>query len=106
MRLWSFRARILFLGGSSASVREVRYGRGLRVVMELMAKSGLYCHQCTFLSLLIRGATTLATREGRSDQPIRREGWWRHTQPKCTATVVPDYLEVGAVELYDTIRRF
>ena len=45
--------------------------------MESVANSGGNRDKRTLLSLLIGGATTLATRGGISDRVIQREGWWR-----------------------------
>lgn len=77
MLLWSLRPRSPLLVGSMKSIQTVGYGRVLRQIKELLAKSGRNRAKCTLLSLLMEGATTLAARIGTSDRVFQKEGWRR-----------------------------
>ena len=59
------------------SVRVVRYGRALRAIKELVAKSGRNPDEFALHSLRIGGATTLAAGGDISERVIQREGRWR-----------------------------
>ena len=60
-----------------SSVRVVRYGRALRAVKEVVAKSGCNPDEFALHSLRIGGATTLAAGGDVSERVIQREGRWR-----------------------------
>ena len=59
------------------AVRVVRYGRALRAVKEVVTRSGRNPDEFALHSLNIRGATTLAAGEDRSEDAVQREGGWR-----------------------------
>ena len=58
------------------AVRVVRYGRALRAVKEVVAKSGRNPDEFALHSLNARGAT-LAAGEDRSEHAVQRVGGWR-----------------------------
>ena len=59
------------------SVRVVRYARALRVIKELVAKSGRNPDEFALHSLVIGGATTLAAGGDITERVIQREGRWK-----------------------------
>ena len=62
----------LFLYRSGKSVRVVRYGRALRPIKKLMAKSGQNPDEFSPHSLRTRGATTLAAGGGIGESDAKR----------------------------------
>ena len=65
------------------SVTVVRYGSALRVIKELMAKSGLNVDEFALHSLRIFRATTLAAGGGISERVMQREGRWKSDADKA-----------------------
>ena len=64
----------LALYRNGKSVRALRYGRSLRAIKELMAKSGLNLDEFALHALRIFGPTTRAAGEDISKRVSRREG--------------------------------
>ena len=67
----------LFSYRCGKSVRVDRYGRALRAIQELVAKSGRNPDEFAFHSLRIGGATTHASKEDISERVIQRERRWK-----------------------------
>ena len=59
------------------AVRVVRYGRALRAIKEVVAKSGRNPDEFALHSLRIGAATTLAAGGDIAERVIQREGRWR-----------------------------
>ena len=62
---------------SGKSVRVVRYGRALRAIKELMAKSGINLDEFALHSLSIFGAATLAVGGEISERGMQGERRWK-----------------------------
>ena len=63
---------------SAKSVSVGRYGRALRAITELMARSGLKLDEFALHSLRIFGATTLAAGGEISERVTKRERKWKY----------------------------
>ena len=67
----------LALCGLGSSVRVVRYGRGLRAIKKVAAKSLRNHDAFAFASLRVGGATALVAKRDSSERVINLEEKWR-----------------------------